>query len=86
MSDAVSLSDDYAVLTAGGLRFYFGYEFTMGETEEWCFVVHKMKGSRCVDELMRVPESTLGIRDGTDPVEVLLEGIAMWMNSPAELK
>lgn len=86
MSDAVGLSDDYAVLEAGGLRFYFGYEFTMGETEEWCFVVHKMKGSRAIDELMRVPQSKLEPQTGTEPVEFLLEGIALWMNSQVESK
>lgn len=86
MSDAVSLSDDYAVLTAGGLRFYFGYEFTMGETEEWCFVVHTMKGSREAGEPMRIPQSKLSLPAGTDPVEFLLEGIARWMDRQAELK
>lgn len=82
MSDAVSLSDDYAVLTAGGLRFYFGYEYTTDDGE-WCFVVHSMKGK---GELMRVPQSKLGLRLGTDPVEFLLEGIALWMNSQTESK
>lgn len=82
MSDAVSLSDDYAVLTAGGLQFYFGYEYTTDDGE-WCFVVHSMKGK---GELMRVPHSKLGSRTGKDPVEYLLEGIAMWMNRQAESK
>lgn len=89
MSDAVGLSDDYAVLTAGGLRFYFGYEYTTDDGE-WCFVVHRLRldGSNVANssqELMRVPQSKLGLRPGTDPVEFLLEGIALWMNTwPAE--
>lgn len=82
MSGAVSLSDDYAVLTAGELRFYFGYEYTTDDGE-WCFVVHSMKGK---GELMRIPHSKLGLRSGIDPVEYLLEGIARWMDRQAELK
>lgn len=89
MSDAVGISDDYAVLEAGGLRFYFGYEFTTAKDDdddsgEWCFIVHKMEGVRVGDELMRVPQSKLGLRTGTDPVEFLLEGIALWMNKNSE--
>lgn len=75
---AVSLSDDYAVMTAGDLRFYFGYEFTMGPADEWCFVVHREK-----QELMRVPVSKLGAKVGKDPVEYLLEGIALWIGGSA---
>jgi hypothetical protein len=89
MSEAVTVSDDYAVLTAGGLRFYFGYEFTTSDSDdgddegggEWCFVVHRVKGMK---ELMRVPQSKLELRCGPDPVEFLLEGIALWLNTKAD--
>ena len=88
MSDAVTISDDYAVLHAGGLRFYFGYEYTTAmddddESGEWCFVVHEMAKPPFA-ELMRIPESKLGLPSGTDPVEFLLEGIARWMDRQVE--
>lgn len=84
MSDAVGLSDDYAVLEAGGLRFYFGYEFTTGGDDgEWCFVVRRLD-TKPFTELMRVPQSKLGLGKSLEPVEFLLEGIALWMNENSE--
>jgi hypothetical protein len=90
MSDAVGLSDDYAVLEAGGLRFYFGYEFTIlkcsGDDDgsgEWCFIVHRLD-TKPFTELFRIPQSKLGLRASSEPVEFLLEGIALWMNKNSE--
>lgn len=33
----IGVSDDYAVLTAGGCRFYYGYEDVDQDNEEWMF-------------------------------------------------
>ena len=92
MSDAVTISDDYAVLHAGGLRFYYGYEYTIVTYDknndvcnEWCFVVHRLD-TKPFTELFRLPESKLVLPSGTDPVEFLLEGIARWMDRQVESK
>ena len=47
-------SDDYATLKSGELTFYYGYEQTFPETDEWCFTVEK-NGIR----LMTIPYSEI---------------------------
>jgi len=53
------VASDYAGLTFEGGSFYYGYEETMGEDEEWCFVA-KIDG---LPEI-KIPSSKLaGIKD-----------------------
>jgi len=80
-------SGDYAGLTCGVYRFYFGYEHTICpkhgndtrcgcDDEEWAFV------ARDTDkvELMRLPQSRLASKHG-DMVDYLLHGIGQFLDS-----
>lgn len=86
----IGLSDDYAVLTVGELRFYFGYEFTVPEDPgddddvEWAFVVHRMSDGRQQAELMRLPESAVHPAEREEPAFYLLAGIGHYLNRGAK--
>ena len=68
---SVGISDDYAVLTAKNVRFYFGYECTVndGDESEWCFE------ARLGDGNIIIPQSKLGTSDRADMAKNLLAGI-----------
>jgi hypothetical protein len=69
---SVYAASDYAGISGGRFSFYFGYEETMGE--EWCFVAKE--GDQ---EIMRIPQSKLGVKDRWDVVENLMAGISKWL-------
>lgn len=83
MHDKYAIASDYAICEAGDLRFYFGYEFTLCkcgndsncecEEKEWCFVA-----SNNGEEIMRIPQSKLGLDFGLDMSEYLLAGIGFY--------
>jgi len=64
---------DYAGLSGGGFSFYYGYEET--KDDDWAFVMRKddVDGPK---ELVRFSATELGVRNGDDPTEGLLAGIA----------
>lgn len=68
----ISIAEDYAVMYAAGLRFYYGYE----EQDHglWCFTVTQDE-----HEIFRLPHDKLGCKDMFETTECLLHGIAMWM-------
>lgn len=68
----ISLTDDYAVMYAAGLRFYYGYE--VQDQGLWCFSV-----TQDDDEIFRLSFEQLKCRDMFETAECLLQGIAMWM-------
>ena len=63
------LADDYAVINAGGVRLYYGYEVTSGPDREWCF---QATGPGVE---VTIPFSELGARDRDDTAECLMIGI-----------
>jgi len=83
MHDKYAIASDYAICEAGDLRFYFGYEFTLCkcgkdsncecEEKEWCFIA-----SNNGEEIMRIPQSKLGLDFGLDMSEYLLAGIGFY--------
>ncbi|MGD9157198.1 MAG: hypothetical protein PVG39_02205 [Desulfobacteraceae bacterium] len=66
--DAYSASD-YAGLSFRGGGFYYGYEETSGENDEWCFSA-KFDGVEIV-----IPFSKLGAKDMFNVNNCLLVGI-----------
>lgn len=72
---AVSIASDYAVLNVGDLRFYYGYEVTVGpeDNEEWCFQVKRGR-----EVLFTVPWPQLPLErkgDWGEPGVCLLAGL-----------
>lgn len=69
----VSIADDYAVMRAAGLEFYYGYERTNSEGL-WCFTVEHD------DEIVfEMSHEELGTSDTFEVTTNLLLGIAKWM-------
>ena len=66
------IAEDYAILKAANLQFYYGYEKT-DDDADWCFTVEH-NGV----EQMRIPSSELR-RDKFEVTECLLTGIGMWI-------
>lgn len=83
MNKKYAIASDYAICEAGDYFFYFGYEFTLCkcgkdsncecEAKEWCFVA-----SNQIGEIMRIPQSKLGLDSGLDMYEYLLTGIGFF--------
>ena len=71
-------SDDYAGLSFKNGNFYYGYETTSGDDDEWCFV------AKFNDEVIIIPHSKLGTEDQFDVVENLNIGIG-WILAKYEL-
>jgi hypothetical protein len=79
MKPRTYIAGDNAGLDAGKYQFYFGYEETVCndhspedcENCEWAFVAKLYRR-----ELMRIPQSKLGVPDGADMSEYLLAGLA----------
>lgn len=69
----VSISSDYAVLHAAGLRFYYGYERTTRDGM-WCFSVEQEN-----EVIFEMSHEALGANDMFEVAECLLLGIAQWM-------
>lgn len=92
MKPKLSIASDYAVLTAGDLKFYYGYEKTWcpvhsGEhetcgnstcgQEEWCFTV-----TQAGKEIVRVPYTKFRTPDTIDHFncgDCLLVGIGWYL-------
>jgi hypothetical protein len=79
----IGVSDDYAVLDCGGLRFYYGYEYTVPPTVddddddgEWAFVAWQNG-----NEVLRLPTSEVHPVTREYPMFYLLAGIAHWLTS-----
>ena len=68
----VRIADDYAVLHAAGLRFYYGYERELDGL--WCFTVEQ-DGEICFEK----SSEELGSDDMFETANCLLLGIAKWM-------
>lgn len=78
MSDwKTGINDDYAVMRGGNYEFYYGYEET-NEAGEWLFQVKTKEPYALVFE--RTAEA-LGQDADEEPVRVLLEGIATYLDS-----
>ena len=81
----IGWSDDYAVLEAGTLRFYYGYERfrKMGEGEDaerrWLFEV-----TRDGKVLMSKTAEELGLKSWESPRLVVLQGIGVWLSEEKE--
>lgn len=75
------IASDYAGVSGGGFKFYYGYEYTNGEEngDEWCFVA--WKGA---EEIMRVPTSKLHVTRHAGMEEFLLAGISQWLERQSE--
>ena len=79
----VGINDDYVCLEAGGLEFYFGYEYTVPadahekelEEYEWAFVVHHNN-----KEICRWAASEVTPDDKLDIVETFLIGVAKFID------
>lgn len=76
MEPDFSIASDYATCSGGRTDFYFGYERTVGD--EWAFTASK-NGV----EWLRLPQSKLGVREGSDMAEFLLAGISLWLQECA---
>lgn len=74
MLSRFSIASDYATCSGGGTEFYFGYERTVGD--EWAFTA-TVDGK----EVMRIPQSKLGVRSASDMGEFLLAGISLWLQA-----
>ena len=74
----VSIASDYAVLKAGDLCFYYGYEETVGDaeegTEEWCFTA-----TVCGKQAAKAPFSLIGAEYESECAECLLTGIGWYL-------
>lgn len=68
----VRIADDYAVLHAAGLRFYYGYERVHDGL--WCFTVEQDG-----EVLFKETYEALGSDDMFETENCLLLGIAQWM-------
>jgi hypothetical protein len=66
-----SIASDYAVLSGGGIAFYYGYEVTDGEDGEWCFQATTKHGK------ITIPFSKLGLSASSrfECAECLMRGI-----------
>lgn len=62
-------SSDYAGLSFRNGSFYYGYEETHGEDDEWCFSA-KFVGTEII-----IPFSKLGAKDMFDVTDCLMVGI-----------
>ena len=70
-------SGDYAGLAVGDLHFYYGYEVTDPETDDWCFTVKRKD-----KEIFRATETELTDavdRSLNEMQDYLLVGIGLWM-------
>lgn len=72
MKPDFSIASDYATCSGGGTEFYFGYERSVGD--EWAFTVTVNKV-----EVYRLPQSALGVCDGSGMGKFLLAGISIWL-------
>ena len=68
---STGISDDYAVLSGPGFKFYYGYEQT-NELEEWLFVGEI---GNCT---LKMTAEELGFKNSFEPIEeILLAGIGL---------
>ena len=68
---STGISDDYAVLSGPGFKFYYGYEQT-NELEEWLFV------GEIENCTLRMTAKELGFKNSFEPTEeILLAGIGL---------
>lgn len=77
MKPYVSTASDYAIATTGKFHFYYGYEETDPNTEDWCFVAKKSG-----KEVMRLTNSQLLELcdvDAQSPESMLLTGILAYV-------
>ena len=77
MKPYLSTASDYAEATSGKYQFYYGYEETDPNSEDWCFVARK--GGK---ELMRLTNSELMSLcdvDQQSPQSMLLTGILAYL-------
>lgn len=65
----VGVSNDYASLTIGDVKFYYGYEEFDPKTDEWCYITN-YDGKE-----IKVPASKLSPNDHWDCAKMLLLGI-----------
>jgi|GEM_PF-3871771 len=76
----VGINDDYAVLSVGLYRFYYGYEITErkpdedGDGGDWCFQVQVFDMPA-----LTIPRRDLGGDKYSSPAELLLLGIGAWI-------
>jgi hypothetical protein len=68
------IASDYDGVSGGRFSFYFGYEETLDD--EWCFVAKEVGV-----EILRIPQSKLGVKDRWNVEANLLAGIARWLAS-----
>ncbi len=73
-------SDDYAGLVSGNLSFYYGYEVTDENSDDWCFQVKK-NGKEIfkvttteIEKALQKPFMQLD-----NPTDYLIAGIGMWL-------
>lgn len=76
MQAEIYSSDDYAGMKSGVFGFYYGYEETDPETEEWMFVVKKNNKT-----VYRASTSFLESKFDrlNDVRDFLLAGVSTWM-------
>jgi len=72
----VSVGSDYAVMEGPKFKAYYGYEEVDKPTQNWCFVVWK-NGK---EVFRRTTEELAPIANGYGPAEMLLLGLALYMN------
>ena len=66
-------ASDYAGLSGGRFRFYYGYEETDAE-DNWQFVAYEND-----EEMARYTAAEVGARQFDQPVMVLLKGVAKYL-------
>lgn len=70
----IGISDDYAILSGNGFKFYYGYEET-DQDGNWLFV-----GQFGVYKNTYLP-SDLGAEQWDNPEEILLKGIGLFLET-----
>lgn len=71
-------SDDYAGLISGKYVFYYGYEETDPEKDEWLFTIREndlLIFSMKTSEI----EKSIDVRQLDKPQDYLISGIGIWM-------
>jgi hypothetical protein len=80
----VSLSNDYAVLRAGNLTYYYGYEVTADEDgDEWCFEVKQDEHRIALFPRSQIAAAA-GLCTWEAPERYLLAGIGLLLLSESE--